>query len=254
MTVTENGAAALAPVALLLVSHSRDLAAGVVELAAQMAPNVELVAAGGLPGGGLGTDFDGISVALARAAAGGRSVVVLTDLGSAVLTTESVLEFAADDVAARVRLADAPFVEGAVAAAVAAAGNAGLTEVLGAAERAGTLFGRSAAGAAAGAGAAEPDGAGSSLPGVGAVARTLATAVLRNPLGLHARPAAQLARTAASFDAAVSIDGVDAASVLELIGLGAIGGQKLAVSATGPQARAALVAVVAEIEAGFGEA
>jgi len=254
--VTENGAAALAPVALLLVSHSRDLAAGVVELAAQMAPNVELVAAGGLPGGGLGTDFDGISVALARAAAGGRSVVVLTDLGSAVLTTESVLEFAADDVAARVRLADAPFVEGAVAAAVAAAGNAGLTEVLGAAERAGTLFGRAPAGAAsgAGAGAAEPAGAGSSLPGVGAVARTLATAVLRNPLGLHARPAAQLARTAASFDAAVTIDGVDAASVLELIGLGAIGGQKLAVSATGPQARAALVAVVAEIEAGFGEA
>ena len=254
MTVTENGAAALAPVALLLVSHSRDLATGVVELAAQMAPNVELVAAGGLPGGGLGTDFDGISVALARAAAGGRSVVVLTDLGSAVLTTESVLEFAADDVAARVRLADAPFVEGAVAAAVAAAGNAGLTEVLGAAERAGTLFGRAPAGAASGAGAAEPARAGSSLPGVGAVARTLATAVLRNPLGLHARPAAQLARTAASFDAAVTIDGVDAASVLELIGLGAIGGQKLAVSATGPQARAALVAVVAEIEAGFGEA
>ena len=254
MTVTENAAAALAPVALLLVSHSRDLAAGVVELAAQMAPNVELVAAGGLPGGGLGTDFDGISVALARAAAGGRSVVVLTDLGSAVLTTESVLEFAAADVAARVRLADAPFVEGAVAAAVAAAGNAGLTEVLGAAERAGTLFGRSATRAAADADAAEPDGAGSSPPGAGAVARMLATAVLRNPLGLHARPAAQLARTAASFDAAVTIDGVDAASVLELIGLGAIGGQKLAVSAAGPQARAALVAVVTEIEAGFGEA
>lgn len=250
----------LAPVALLLVSHSRDLAAGVVELAAQMAPRVLIVAAGGLPGGGLGTSFDAISAALDRAAADERSVVVLTDLGSAVLTTESVLEFADDDVSARVRLADAPFVEGAVAASVAAAGGGGLDEVLEAAERAGRMFGSPDAPAVepavepAAAAAAESATQAGSSPAGPVTPRVRATAVLRNRLGLHARPAAQLARTAASFDASVTVDGVDAASVLELIGLGAVGGQALAVGATGPQARAALAAVVAEIEEGFGEA
>ncbi|WP_227424872.1 dihydroxyacetone kinase phosphoryl donor subunit DhaM [Pengzhenrongella sicca] len=238
----------LAAVALLLVSHSRALAQGTVELAAQMAPNVLLVDAGGLPDGGLGTSFDGISAGLDEAAGNGRSVVVLTDLGSALLTTESVLEFAADDVAARVRLADAPFVEGAVAAAVSAAGNAGLEGVLAAAEKAGAGF--------AGSRPAAPAAVGATDPGVGRapVPVLRASAVLRNPLGLHARPAAQLARTAASFDAAVTVNGVDGASVLELIGLGAVGGQPLAVTASGPQARAALSAVVAEIEEGFGEA
>ena len=81
-----------------------------------------------------------------------------------------------------------------------------------------------------------------------------ATAILRNPLGLHARPAAQLARTAAGFDAAVTVGGVDASSVLALIGLGVLGGTTVTVTATGPQARSALTAVVDEIEAGFGEA
>lgn len=250
MTVATAAAAAgrvrpPAPVALLLVAHSRGLAAGTAELAAQMAPRVVLVAAGGLEGGGLGTSFDLIAAALERASAAGRSVVVLTDLGSAVLTTESVLELAEEDVVARVRLADAPFVEGAVAAAVAADGGADLAAVLDAAERAGTTFARRRAGAPSG---------GPAAAGAGAPSGVRSTALLRNPLGLHARPAAQLARTAASFDAAVTVDGVDAASVLALIGLGTKGGHEVTVTATGPQARAALTAVVDEIESGFGEA
>ena len=227
-------------VALLLVSHSRDLASGLVELAGQMAPNVVLVAAGGLPDGGVGTSYDRIAEALDLAAAAGRSVVVFTDLGSAVLTTESILDFADEDLAARVRLADAPFVEGAVAAAVAADGGGDLATVLGAARRVSAGF------AHAGAPAGPP--ARAAAPGV------RATAVLRNPLGLHARPAAQLARTAAGFDATVTVDGVDASSVLALIRLGALGGTTVTVTAAGPQAREALTAVVDEIEAGFGEA
>ena len=229
-------------VALVLVSHSQALADGAVELAGQMAPHVLLVAAGGLADGSLGTSFDLIGAALERAGANGRPVVVLTDLGSAVLTTESALEFAADDLVARVRMAAAPFVEGAVAAAVAADGGADLATVLAAAERAGSIFTNPSPPAPAGAGAPA------------AATGMRATAVLRNPLGLHARPAAQLARTAASFDAAVTVNGVDAASVLALIALGASGGQQVAVTASGPQARAALAAVVAEIEEGFGEA
>jgi len=237
----------LAPVALLLVSHSSSLASGTVDLAAQMAPSVLLVAAGGLEDGGLGTSFDLIEAGLERASQDGRSVVVLMDLGSSVLTTESVLEFADDDVVARVRLADAPFVEGAVAAAVAAAGRADLAAVLAAAELAGASFG-AAARSAATAPVVVPTAASST----GAAEQ--ATAVLRNPLGLHARPAARLARTAAGYEATVTVNGADAASVLALIGLGVVGGQTITVTAAGPQASTALVAVIDEIEAGFGEA
>lgn len=234
-----------APVALLLVSHSRDLANGTAALAAQMAPHVVIVAAGGVEDGGLGTSYELVDEALERAAAAGRWVVVLTDLGSAVLTTESVLELADDTLSARVRLAKAPFVEGAVAAAVAADGGAGLAAVLDAARGAGTAFARASAQPPTGGPTPAAPSAGSGLR---------ATAVLRNPLGLHARPAAQLARTAAGFDAAVTVDGVDASSVLALIGLGVLGGTEVTLTATGPQARAALAAVVDEIEAGFGEA
>ena len=244
MTAATGAGSTPARVALLLVSHSPTLAAGTVELAAQMADSVLLVAAGGLEDGSLGTSFDLIEAGLERAAQDGRSVVVLTDLGSAVLTTESVLEFADDEVSARVRLADAPFVEGAVAAAVIAAGGADLAAVFAAAELAGASFG-AAAGSATTAQVVAPPSNGATMD---------ATAVLRNPLGLHARPAAQLARTAAGFEAGVTVNGVDAASVLALIGLGAVGGQKVTVTAAGPQARAALVAVIDEIEAGFGEA
>jgi len=244
MTTPAGAGAARAGVALLLVSHSRELAAGAAVLAAQMAPTVLLVAAGGLDDGGVGTSFDLITAGLEQASADGRSVVVLTDLGSAVLTTESVLEFTDDDVAARVRLADAPFVEGAVAAAVAAESGADLSATLDAAELAGASFGRSG-------GSATRAPAPVEVPPAVALH---ATAVLRNPLGLHARPAAQLARTAASFEAQVTVNGIDGASVLALIGLGAVGGQKVVVTAAGPQARAALVAVVDEIESGFGEA
>lgn len=238
MTTPADGGA---QVALVLVSHSSLLAQGAVELAAQMAPGVVLLAAGGAPSGGLGTSFEAVEQALEQATSEGRSAVVLTDLGSAVLTTESVLEMLDDDVAERIRLADAPFVEGAVAAAVEAHGGADLAAVLGAAERAGSTF---AGAPAAPAGAA---GGGAADQGLEAVV------TLRNPLGLHARPAAVLARMVAGLDADVTIDGVNAASVLELMKLGATGGQSLTVRATGAAAREALDAVVAQVEGGFGE-
>jgi len=247
VTAPSGDGATTARVALLLVSHSSTLADGAADLAAQMAPNVLLVAAGGLEDGSLGTSFDLIGAGLETAAQDGRSVVVLTDLGSAVLTTESVLEFADDEVSDRVRLADAPFVEGAVAAAVTAAGGADLAAVLAAAELAGASFT-----AAAGHAGTSPAVAPTAAPLVGATMQD--TAVLRNPLGLHARPAARLARTAAGFEATVTVNGADAASVLALIGLGVVGGQTITVTAAGPQASTALVAVIDEIEAGFGEA
>ncbi|HEX5333369.1 MAG TPA: dihydroxyacetone kinase phosphoryl donor subunit DhaM [Cellulomonas sp.] len=232
-------------VALVLVSHSRALAEGAVELAAQMAPRVTLLAAGGDGAGGLGTSFDAVESAVTAATADGRSAVVLTDLGSAVLTTESVLDLLDDDVAARVRIADAPFVEGAVAAAVTADGGADLAGVLASAEGAGATF----AGSASAAGVDD-------APAVEASAardELAATVTLRNRLGLHARPAAILARLMAGFDAVVVVDGVNAASVLELMTLGAVGGHELDVRVSGPQRAEALAALVEAVEGGFGE-
>lgn len=238
-----------APVALVLVSHSAKLAEGLRDLAGQMAPGVLIVAAGGDGAGGLGTSFDLVTDALTEATADGRSAVVLTDLGSAVLTTESVLEFLDEDVAARVHLADAPIVEAAVAAGVTAAGGAPVGEVLGAAVAAGAGFPH-----AVGGGEVAPEVAPSDAPSALAADGVItAHVVVRNPMGLHARPAAVLARMMAGFDAAVQVDGVNGASVLELMQLGATQGRSLEVSATGPQARVAVDAFVGAVEEGFGE-
>jgi PTS hybrid protein len=81
-----------------------------------------------------------------------------------------------------------------------------------------------------------------------------ATVTLRNPFGLHARPAAVLARMVADLDAEVRINGANAASILELMKLGASGGLELTVTATGAQAEEAVRAVVVAITAGLGEA
>ena len=239
-----------ARVALVLVSHSQRLAQGAVELAQQMAPQVLLLAAGGMDDGTLGTSFDRVHGAVSDGLAAADGVVVLADLGSAILTVESVLEVLADD-AERVGLADAPFVEGAVAAAVTAHGGGSIAEVLASAEHAGSTFAvRSGEpGESGGSGAAE-GGAPAGSAGEGVVERAV---VVRNPMGLHARPAAVLARLIAGFDATVTVNGVNGASVLELMKLGATGGSGLVLAATGPQAQEAVAAVAEAIEGGFGE-
>ncbi len=117
-------------VGIVVVSHSAELARGVVELAGQMAgEEVAIEAAGGTADGGLGTDAGLVADAIARADRG-AGVLVLGDLGSAFLTARAVL----DDDDEGVRLADAPLVEGAVAAAVIASTGAGLADVTQAAE------------------------------------------------------------------------------------------------------------------------
>jgi phosphoenolpyruvate---glycerone phosphotransferase subunit DhaM len=118
-------------VGIVLVSHSSALASGLAELAAQMAgPEVDIIAAGGDPTGGLGTDEDQVRNAVRRADKG-AGVVVLADLGSSVLTTRHVLESSANGHA---RLVDAPFVEGSLAAAVAASAGSEIESVIAAAE------------------------------------------------------------------------------------------------------------------------
>jgi phosphoenolpyruvate---glycerone phosphotransferase subunit DhaM len=120
-------------VGIVVVSHSPDLARGLAELARQMAgPDVRVEPAGGAPGGGLGTNEDLVQRAIA-AADQGDGVIVLGDLGSAILTVRHVLERRRNG---HVRLVDAPLVEGAVAAAVVASVARPLDEVAKAAEEA----------------------------------------------------------------------------------------------------------------------
>jgi len=203
-------------VGLVVVSHSAQLAAGVVEVAEQMAPNVTVVPAGGTADGGIGTNFDAVSAAIERADAG-AGVVVLYDLGSARMVAEMAIELAEN-----ARLADAPLVEGAVAAAVSAEGEADTAAVAAAAEE--------ATDPAAATEAARVD------------AEVVVT--LTNTIGLHARPAAMVARAMTGLDATVTVHFGDASadgrSVLALMALGARCGDAVRVTASGPRAAEAL--------------
>jgi PTS hybrid protein len=217
-------------VGLVIVSHSARLAEGVVELAGQMAPDVPILAAGGMPDGGLGTDFDAVSRALADADHG-AGVVLLFDLGSARMTAELAVETLDDQ--AHAVVADAPLVEGAVAAAVAAAGGADLAAVVA---------------AATGSPEAGPAPAGP---------ESVAEIVLTNDLGLHARPAALLARSVAELDAQITITKgdhqADATSVLALLGLATTKGDRLTVTARGDQADEAIARIQRLASENFGE-
>ena len=101
-------------VGIVIVSHSQKLAEGVVEIATMMAADAPIAAAGGLEEGGFGTSFERITEAV-QDVDQGAGVAILMDMGSAVMTAEMVCE-ALDDT--KIRLLDAPLVEGAVLAAV----------------------------------------------------------------------------------------------------------------------------------------
>jgi phosphoenolpyruvate---glycerone phosphotransferase subunit DhaM len=126
-------------VGIVVVSHSRLIAEGVVQLASEMAgPDVRLLPVGGTADGRLGTDANAIAEAL-RTADDGAGVLVLVDLGSAVLATDMAIESLAGEPNMDVRISRGPLVEGAVVAAVQASIGQSLGEVLAAAEAAAEL-------------------------------------------------------------------------------------------------------------------
>jgi phosphocarrier protein FPr len=237
-------------VGIVIVSHSATLAAGVCELAAEMAgPDVRIELAGGLAEeGALGTDAVRVMEAIGRADSG-DGVLVLMDLGSAVLSAETALDFLEPQQRESVLLCEAPLVEGAVAAAVAAKLGEPLEAV--AREARGGLQGKVAQ-----LGAGEPAAA---TPAPAEEGPTLRLEI-RNPLGLHARPAARFVQTAAGFDADVQVrnltTGRGPASGRSLNGLATLGvrqGHEVLVSAHGAQAAAALEALAALAERDFDE-
>ncbi len=227
-------------VGIVVVSHSSKIAEGAVELAAQMAPDVELVAAGGTDDERIGTSLEKVLAAVEQSLvdSGGDGVVVLTDLGSAVMTAESAVEFASDPDA--VLLADAPLVEGLVAAAVSAQGGAGVEDVRKAAEA--VAFGN-----------VPSDGGVPEIPESKDEPDASGDFELINPLGMHARPAAKIAGGLSGLDAEVTVNGVDGMSIMALMALAAGKGSILRVEARGKDAVKAVEYVGRLVEEGFGE-
>ncbi|MBR4195755.1 MAG: PTS-dependent dihydroxyacetone kinase phosphotransferase subunit DhaM [Synergistaceae bacterium] len=122
-------------VGIVIVSHSWKIAEGVCDLAREMARGHEgIIPAGGLDDGSTGTDTEKIADAVTEADAG-EGVVILADIGSAIMSAESAIELLEDEGRGiNAVIADAPIVEGAVCAAVEAAGGGSIESVLSAAE------------------------------------------------------------------------------------------------------------------------
>ena len=110
---------------IIVVSHSKKLAEGVAEVAKMMARDVTIVAAGGTDDGTLGTSYEKIAAAIEDAYAD-DGVALFMDMGSAVMTAEMVVESMPDR---RLKLIDAPLVEGVVLAAVESAAGTALEDL-----------------------------------------------------------------------------------------------------------------------------
>ncbi len=248
-------------VGIVIVSHSAALAEGTVELARAMAgPEVAIEAAGGLelPDRPVGTDAALVAKAIDRAWSD-DGVLVLMDLGSAVLSAEMALELLPEDRRGRVLLCDAPLVEGAVAAAVSAKLGHPLAEVAREARR-GLASKVAHLGGAAGAVGEGAVAEGTVAEGAEGGPEEELRLLVRNPLGLHARPAARFVETAARFRADVRVVNATAGrgpaparSLTAVAGLGVRRGHEIVVRARGPEAREALEAIRALAEAGFGD-
>ena len=235
-------------VGIVVVSHSAELARGVVELARQMGgEEVRIEEAGGMDDGSIGTDAVRVQAAIERAMSG-DGVLVLMDLGSALMSAEMAVELMEGD--GRVVLSEAPLVEGAVAAAAAARGGASLDEVRAEAGRA--FAAKQAQLGVEDEGPSEPAAAEPE-----ADARAAIPVV--NEIGLHARPAALVVELAGRFDADLRLakEGgpgpVSARSLSALMTLMARKGDRLVATASGPQASEAVAALEELAAGGFGD-
>lgn len=239
-------------VGLVIVSHSRALARAAVGLAQEMVhgKQLKITIAAGLDDTTFGTDATQIVEAI-NAADQGAGVVVLMDLGSAVLSAELALELLDGELRDRVVLCPAPLVEGLVVAAVAAAGGASCDEVV--AEATGALAGKVGQLAPT-----QPTAVPTDAP-VEAGELT-GTFVVANPHGLHARPAARLVQEARKRDARAFIrncstdsEWVGAGSLSKIATLGVRSGHQVEVRVSGSQAAETLDHILALAARNFDE-
>ncbi len=243
-------------VSLVIVSHSRPLAEAVVDLVRQVAsPSVRLAIAAGVGDDRqeLGTDAIEISEAI-QSVDSPDGVLVLMDMGSAILSAEMALDFLTEDARAHVRLCPAPLVEGAISAAIAAGLGTPIEGVE--AEATGALIPKQTH---LGISAIEST-VNSDVPAPVSTGPQDVTLILPNTNGLHARPAARFVQTVARFDADVQVQkagagnmAVSGKSLNKLATLGAAQGDAITISAQGPQAQPALDALRQLVESGFGD-
>ncbi|EHB59409.1 dihydroxyacetone kinase, phosphotransfer subunit [Mycolicibacterium rhodesiae JS60] len=235
-------------IGVVVVSHSRALAQAAVGLAAEMTQGAGpvMAVAAGLDETTFGTDATAVAAAI-ESADSPDGVLVLMDLGSAVMSAELATELLDSDIAGRVTLCSAPLVEGLVAAVVTAAAGAPMPEVVAEALR-GLAAKQEHLGDA-------PALTAGPVPNPPDVSREVEVV---NANGFHARPAARLVAKLSGFDAAVTITNltreigpVAADSVIMLISLGSRVGDQLRVSGSGPAAAQAVTAAVDFIAAGL---
>ncbi len=237
-------------VSLVIVSHSAQLATGVRELAYQVAQGrVEIAIAGGIddPEHPIGTDAMKVLEAI-NSVSDEHGILVLMDLGSALLSAETALDFLDPDRREKVRLCAAPLVEGTVAAAVQASVGASLDDVFN--EAIGAL-GPKLKHMAHAEEQRQETGATTSAGGL------QLRLIIPNRLGLHARPAARFVSTANNFQAGIEVrkgqKQANAKSINQVATLGAQQGDEIIVSASGPDAEQALLAIQALADDNFGD-
>ncbi|MEH2408419.1 phosphoenolpyruvate--protein phosphotransferase [Nostoc sp.] len=242
-------------VGIVIVSHSKKLALGVRELAAQMVQGqVSIAVAAGIedPENPLGTDPIQVYEAIASVFSD-DGVLVLMDLGSALLSAEMAIEFLPEAQQQKVYLCEAPLVEGAIAAVVAAAAGRDIHQVM--AEARGALLAKATQ--------------------LGVVSRALSIVtptthvesptreirlIVSNRLGLHARPAAQFVATAARFKSQIRVQNltrntelVRGDSINQVTTLGVRQGHELVITASGSDADEALASLQVLFATNFGE-
>ncbi|KAA3658565.1 MAG: phosphoenolpyruvate--protein phosphotransferase [Chloroflexi bacterium] len=231
-------------VSIVIVSHSKILAEGVKELADQMVRGrVPLAVAGGMddPENPIGTNAVDVLGAI-ESVYGDDGVVVLMDLGSALMSAELAVEMLCPSQQAQVVLCEAPLVEGAMAAVVQADGNGTMAQVLAAAR--GALAAK-----ASQLGVDLTEGIMDEVENTAVSVTTThqITILVRNRNGLHARPAARFVKTANQFDAEIQIFKADqsanAKSINQVAMLDVKQGDEVHIRATGEDAEVALAAI-----------
>lgn len=247
-------------IGFVIVSHSSELALGVREIVHQMVQDrVPIAVAGGTdnPDAPIGTDPMRVLAAI-ETVYSTDGVVVLMDLGSALMSAEAAIEFLPPEQRPYIHLCEAPVVEGTLAAAVRAMAGGSLAEVM--AEARGALQSKHEQLASAlsdnGQSAAVPPMAPVKLPTNQAGVHQL-TVTLPNRLGLHARPAAKLVELAARHNVYISVvkdnRHANVSSINQLITLGARQGDQLHFHIQGEQAEAAAAAISALVADNLGD-
>ncbi|WP_353932980.1 phosphoenolpyruvate--protein phosphotransferase [Okeanomitos corallinicola TIOX110] len=244
-------------VGIVIVSHSKQLALGVQELAAQMVQGqVSLAVAAGIddPVNPLGTDAIQVYEAIASVFSD-DGVLILMDLGSALMSAEMALEFLPPEQRDKVYLCAAPLVEGTIAAAVAAAAAKNIQEII--TEAQGALVAKATQLNFISIPLSEVSNQSISSAKVSTQEIRI---LVRNRLGLHARPAAQFVATASNFQSQIKVqnltrntEAIRGDSINQVATLGVRQGHELLITATGIDAQAALAALQALIINNFGE-